>query len=377
MKKSGTGRLRRVLRWTVPVVAAVLGLTGYCAHEALSAPGRDGAVVKLASWSRCHALGPVTDLMGSQRKHGSADCVRRGALLTAAPRHLPARPVPARVPVLPLHAPVLPLVAPAQSGEGVFTPLVTVKGQPVVQKAIMRPDQGLGDADFPVGVVWMRRTALRFELHPGASEPGGYWPVPPTIAPGLRTGLVATYNGGFKVSNGDSHGGFYLDGRTVGQLRDGAASEVFHRDGSLSIGVWNRDVGMAPDVVGVRQCLVPLVSGGRLTGDVYNGGVGVWGLTDGGNSFVARSGVGVDRNGDILYVGGRLMSVSSLATTLQRAGAVTAMMLDINLSWPSFISYDSTAQPHDPVPHNLVNFVRAPTRYYDQSSRDFVAVYAR
>jgi hypothetical protein len=223
----------------------------------------------------------------------------------------------------------------------------------------------------------MKQHALRFALHPGATEPGGTWPVPSTITPDERTGLVAAFNGGFKVSNGDSHGGFYLDGRTIGYLRDGAASEVFHRDGSLTVGVWNEDVRMAPDVVGVRQCLVPLVRDGRLTGDVYSGGTETWGFTDGGYAAVARSGIGVDRHGDLVYVGGRLLTVQSLATLLQRAGAVTAMMLDINISWPSFISYDATRNPHDPVPHNLVNFVRAATRYYDYSSRDFVAVYAR
>lgn len=297
------------------------------------------------------------------------------ASAAAAVRRAMVSPPRPPVPVVPLHAALRPLVSPAGPGEGRFTPLVEVKGQPVIQSTTVRPDAA--DTQFPVGVVWMRRDALRFDLHPGSQEPGGYWRVPPTVPDDRRTGLVATWNGGFKVSNGDSHGGFYLDGRTVGELRTGAASEVFHRDGSLTVGVWNRDVGMGPDVVGVRQCLVPLVDHGRITGDVYQGGTATWGLTDGGNTMVPRSGIGVDRNGDLVYVGGRLLSVESLATLLQRAGAVTAMMLDINLSWPSFMSYDASWKPHDPVPRNLVNFVRSPYRYYDVSSRDFVAAYAR
>ncbi|MEY9967942.1 hypothetical protein ABIA33_006022 [Streptacidiphilus sp. MAP12-16] len=372
-------RTKGLARWSTLLVAVTaLGLAGYCVNDALAAPGDEGTIVKLAHWGRCHELDTVADLIERPQPGQAAQCVmgdvssRAGRPDTGRDK---TRPEPPSVPVLPMHAPVPPLVSPAQPGEGVFSTLVTVKGQPVVQSTTMRPDAT--DLGFPVGVAWMRHSALRFELHPGVLEPGGSWPVPPSIAPGRRTGLVATFNGGFKVSNGDSHGGFYLDGNTVGSLRSGAASEVFHRDGSITIGVWNRDVGMAADVVGVRQCLVPLVDQGRVTDAVYYGGTGVWGLTDGGFPFVARSGVGIDRNGDIIYVGGRLMSVSTLATTLQRAGAVTAMMLDINISWPSFISYDGTRQPSDPVPHNLVNFVRAPTRYYEQSSKDFVAVYAR
>ncbi|QMU77021.1 phosphodiester glycosidase family protein [Streptacidiphilus sp. PB12-B1b] len=382
----GGRRRRGALLWsalTVPIVG--LALAVYCIHAALAAPGRQGATAKLARWGRCHHLVVVADLVdGRARAHSapSAECspdgyaeLRREDHPDHAARLARSAAARAAAAVIPLHRPVRPLVSPALPGEGVFTPLVTVKGQPVLQSATMRPDDS--DSDFPVGVVWMHRTALRFELHPGVSEPGGDWPVPATLAPGRRTGLVAAYNGGFKLSNGDSHGGFYLDGRYGAPLVDGAASEVFHRDGSLTVGAWNRDVAMAPDVVGVRQCLVPLVSGGAVTEAVQDGGVDVWGLTDGGNSYVPRSGVGVDRNGDVIYVGGRLLSVETLATVLQRAGAVNAMMLDINLSWPSFISYDGSRDPHDPVPHNLVNFVRDPTRYYDESSRDFVAVYAR
>jgi hypothetical protein len=365
-----------VLRWTALATAlALLGTTGYCVHDALTAPGKAGAMSKIAQWGRCHGLGQVGDLVGSTRPSSADGCARTAVPITVKAAAAPVKPKPKPPPTIPLHAAVRTLVSPAQRGEGVFAPLVSVKGQAVVQRALMRPDDY--DTGFPVGVVWMKRSALRFDLHPGAAEPGGWWPVPPTIPPGRRTGLVAAFNGGFKMSNGDSHGGFYLDGRTFGDLRTGAASEVFHRDGSLTVGVWNEDVRMAPDVVGVRQCLVPLVAHGQVTPEVHDGGTDTWGFTDGGNSFVARSGVGVDRNGDIIYVGGRLMSVWTLAATLQRAGAVTAMMLDINISWPSFISYDAGRTPADPVPHNLVNFVRDPTRYYDSSSRDFVAVYAR
>ena len=376
-RRRGEERRRALLTWsTLTVCLLVLALVVYCVHDALAAPGRQGATAKLARWGRCHHLVLVADLIDGRAPGTGVTGCSATTFAALRPGRPMARPRPRPVvAVVPIHPPVVPLVSPAMPDEGVFSPLVKVKGQPVVQRALMRPDDY--DATFPVGVVWMKHTALRFELHPGASEPGGSWPVPDTVPPGQRTGLVATYNGGFKLSNGDSHGGFYLDGSTGVPLVDGAASEVFHRDGSLTIGRWDQDVAMAPDVVGVRQCLVPLVSGGQVTEAVHDGGTDVWGLTDGGNSFVARSGVGIDRNGDILYAGGRLMSVETLATVLQRAGAVTAMMLDINLSWPSFISYDGSRQPADPVPYNLVNFVRAPTRYYDESSRDFVAVYAR
>ncbi|WP_042369441.1 phosphodiester glycosidase family protein [Streptacidiphilus neutrinimicus] len=366
---------RRVLRGVLAVVLVLALWTGYSVYGALAAPGTDSTAARLAEWGRDHGLNWAINWLEVQTytppKAGGSVPPDALARMRAAQQQQEL----ARKSAITLHPPVRTLVDPPLPGEGDFSPLVEEHGQPVVQSATMRPDTQY--TSFPVGVVWMKQSALSFALHPGFQEPGGSWSVPASVPAGQRHGLVATYNGGFKVSNGDSHGGFYLDGRTVGTLRDGAASEVFYKNGSLRIGVWGQDVGMTPDVIGVRQCLVPLVAHGQVTSDVYNGGTATWGFTDQGMPFVPRSGVGVDKNGDIIYVGGRVLSVQTLAVLLQRAGAVTAMMLDINLSWPSFISYDGSRDAADPTPHNLVNFVRPADRYYQPSSRDFVAVYAR
>ncbi|SEM63800.1 Predicted protein [Streptacidiphilus jiangxiensis] len=366
---------RRVRRCTLALVVAFSLWVGYSVYGALAAPGTDSTAARLAEWGRDHHLNWAVNWLEVQTytppKVGGSIPPDALARMQAAQRQQEL----ARKAAITLHTPVRPLVSPPLPGEGDFSPLVEEHGQPVVQSATMRPDSQY--TSFPVGVVWMKQSALSFSLHPGFSEPGGNWNVPDTVPSGQRLGLVATYNGGFKVSNGDSHGGFFLDGQSTGTLRDGAASEVFYKDGSLRIGVWGQDVRMTPNVVGVRQCLVPLVAHGQVTQQVYNGGTDTWGFTDQGMPFVARSGIGVDKNGDIIYVGGRVLSVQTLAVLLQRAGAVTAMMLDINLSWPSFISYDGSHDAADPTPHNLVNFVRPADRYYQPSSRDFVAVYAR
>ncbi|MEY9942324.1 hypothetical protein ABH932_006997 [Streptacidiphilus sp. MAP5-52] len=366
---------RRVWRSALAVVLVCALWVGYSVYGALAAPGTDSTAARLAEWGRGHGLNWAINWLEVQTytppKVGGTVPPDALARMRAAQQQQAL----AGKSAIALHPPVRPLVDPPLLGEGDFSTLVEVNGRSVVQSATMRPDTQY--TSFPVGVVWMKQSALSFALHPGFQEPGGQWAVPDTVPPGQRSGLVATFNGGFKVSNGDSHGGFLLNGQTVGSLRDGAASEVFYKDGSLRVGVWGQDVRMTPDVVGVRQCLVPLVAHGQVTQQVYDGGTATWGFTDQGMPFVPRSGVGIDKNGDIVYVGGRVLSVQTLAVLLQRAGAVTAMMLDINLSWPSFISYDGTHDTADPTPHNLVNFVRPADRYYQPSSRDFVAVYAR
>jgi hypothetical protein len=378
-------RRKLVTRSALGVCVVCTGAVGWSVGQALTYPGSDSNQARLAEWARDHELGFVVDKLEDVQyklnppKVGGllpADALARmkataPAAAGSAPAGAPAA-APA-APLIPLRAPMRPLVTPGLPGEGVFRTLAGTPGRPIVQGTYVRPD---GDhTSYEAAVAWISGKHARFELHPGFREPGGTFSVPPTIPEGQRTGLVATWNGGFRVTDGGSRGGFYLKGRTAGELRDGTASEVFHRDGSISIGVWGRDVHMTKDVVGVRQCLELMVDGGRVVPDI--GDDSKWGVTDQSRMFVARSGVGVTAQGDIIMVVGQALSAQTLAHLMQRAGAVRAMPLDMNRAWPSFMSYDGSRNPADPKPTNILDFEDPPDRYYVQATRDFVAVYAR
>jgi hypothetical protein len=127
---------------------------------------------------------------------------------------------------------------------------------------------------------------------------------PNSRSPGNCPGLIAAWNGAFRITNGDAKGGFYLDGRTVAGLRDGQASEVIKRDGSIAIGQWGRDVTMTPDVVGVRQNLELLVDNGQVVPAVDSSDHNLWGVTVDNRYFVWRSGVGITADGNIVYAMG-------------------------------------------------------------------------
>lgn len=373
-------RRRRLLtRGLTGVCAVCVGTLGWSVGQALTYPGKDSTSARLAEWARDHELGFVVDkledvqyALDPPKVGGSlpADALARmkatqGAVPT--PAHVPAHPL------VPLRAPLRPPVSPALPGEGVYRTLATAHGEPIVQGTYVRPD---GEhTSYEAAVAWISGKYARFQLHPGFREPGGTFDVPPTIPEGQRTGLVATWNGGFRITDGGSRGGFYLDGRTAGELRDGAASEVFYRDGSLRIGVWGRDVRMTPDVVGVRQCLELMVDGGHVVPDI--GDTAKWGVSDQSKMYVPRSGVGVTAQGDIVMVVGQALTAQTLAELMQRAGAVRAMPLDMNRAWPSFMSYDGTHDPANPTPTNILDFEDPPDRYYTQATRDFVAVYGR
>ena len=115
---------------------------------------------------------------------------------------------------------------------------------------------------------------LSAKLYSGSISPGGgpyrfTAPVQPTQA----ASLVAAFNGGFKEDA--AGGGYYTEGRLIDPLVAGAASLVIYADGSVTVGAWGRDVTMTPNVVAIRQNLVPLVAGGRPTAQAASAD---WGL---------------------------------------------------------------------------------------------------
>ncbi|HEY8030716.1 MAG TPA: phosphodiester glycosidase family protein, partial [Gaiellaceae bacterium] len=100
-----------------------------------------------------------------------------------------------------------------------------------------------------------------------------------------------------------------------------------------------------------------------------------WGATLGNAVRVWRTGVGIDRRGNLIYAAADYQTVSTLAQILQRAGAVQAMQFDINPEWPSLITYrhDNGLLPTKIVP----NVMQSATRYLVPDDRDFFAVYRR
>ena len=90
---------------------------------------------------------------------------------------------------------------------------------------------------------------------------------------------------------------------------------------------------------------------------------------------VWRTGVGLDRRGNLIYAAADRQTVTTLAQILKRAGAVRAMQFDINPEWPSLITYShrSGLAPTKVVPNDQ----QPATRYLVPDDRDFFAVYRR
>lgn len=367
---------RKVVRGgLLAALLAVAGYVGVTMYPYLTAPGTDSPSARVAEWGRDHHLSwAVTWLENATYKAPPT-----GGKLSAGQMAQLAGPVDGAPPLpkaLPPDLPkdITPLADGPLPGEGVWHPVtLNAAGVPIVEKAALRPD---ADHTSELAyVAWLNQKALTFTLHPGYQQPGGSWSVPDTIADGQLAGLVATWNGGFKVAPDDALGGFYSEGRTAVPLVDGKASEVFYQDGSLKIGRWGADETMTPQVSAVRQNLSLLVEDGKVQVGPGDGSSAEWGYTIRNSYFVARSGVGMTAGGDIVYVGGHSLSVYTLAQLLHAAGAVTGMELDINPDWVSFMSYSGSVA--SPAPTKLWDFSQPADRFLQPSDRDFVAVHSR
>jgi hypothetical protein len=211
-----------------------------------------------------------------------------------------------------------------------WTP-VTYKGGTLLvdDRAVVTPDGA------HVELIRFRAGVVRFTLHDGSADPPhGSAVLPadaqPVVPASEQATMVGAFNGGFLASTGS--GGFEVDGQVLEPLVAGRASFVIDANGTARVGVWGSQLPRPGEqVVSVRQNLAPLVSGGVPSPTV--GDVAAWGATLGGGVAVARSAVGEDAAGDIVYAGSMSATPADLADALVQGGVVSGMELDINPEW--------------------------------------------
>jgi len=269
------------------------------------------------------------------------------------------------------------IVQPPLANEGKWLPAgPTVGGSPGMYIAQFRADNEF--TGQITTAAWIDPTLLRVRLVPGANEPGGTWSVPPAITGDALRHIVAAFNGGFRFK--EAQGGFHFDGRDAVALREGAASISIANDGHIDIGKWGSEVRMAHDTEAVLQNLTLLVDNGRVDPAVSHNDTRSWGFTLRGTIAVARSGIGVTADGALVYVAGPALSARALAQSLQRAGAVRAMTLDLNPEWVTFNLFSHPDPNNSMVVKGAKLFPqmgRPADRYLSTESRDYFTVSLR
>ncbi len=271
-------------------------------------------------------------------------------------------PAPATRP----RPPAAPVVALPGAVGSSWSVLATLDGRPaawIAQRSgltLMRFDQHL----------------VRLALHSGSQEPGGSgWRYGDRIGPMEIHHVIAGFNGGFKLSYGSV--GFFANGRTAVRLSAGLGSIVTYADGSTQIGAWHEGVPQrGKPIASVRQNLRLLVDHGRAAATVEGCVTECWGQTIGHGTIVARSALGIDAQGDLVWAAGETLSPADLANGLLAAGVQRAVELDINPFWVAGYVYEHhpggpSAVPVVPGQHGIAG------ELLEADPRDFFTVLAR
>jgi hypothetical protein len=305
-------------------------------------------------------------LAGALVVAGLASATGTEAVARVAARHAVVTRWPPRI---------KPVFRPAFRAEGIWRSTgPVVDGRPAVLVTTFRPQ--LADPGIVAYVAWFDHTRTTVDYYPGASEPPTAAVRGPTMVPhDQRWRLLAAFNSGFVYAQG--HNGSTDGGRVNEPLFDGNATLLGYRNGAVAIVKWKGGPNAGPNVAWARQSLAPIVWNGRLNPALNTDPNSYqWGYTLGGVGLVWRTGIGIDRRGNLIFVVADDQTVVTLAQILQRVGAVRAMELDINPEWHTLITYNHRHGHLDPTmvePQPM----QSVTRYLVPDSRDFFAVYRK
>lgn len=358
---SRSSRARLARRLCVLVGAVLFAAAGTSYTSALMAPGYASWQDKTSSWIRDHGGASVIDRYENWRY-----------------RHPPSN----RQPDMTRYTGVVGIAGGTTTATVQLPTLPTLPGSPPATWSPGRPAYGGGAASYTTvyqpdpahrsvlaGVAVIAASAVRSHLVSGTAEPPGVHLGASQVPSGEVRSLVAVFNSGFKMN--DTAGGYYHNGVTMRPLVDGQASAVIDDRGHLDVAQWGRDITMNPHIAAVRQNLALIVEGGQPVAGLEINRDLRWGSAKNQLQYTARSGLGVTAAGDLVYVAGNRLNLSTLARALADAGAVRGMQLDIHDGMTFFSSW-SPDQAGQLAPTLLLpDMHNSPDRYLAPDRRDF------
>jgi hypothetical protein len=372
---SGNHRRRGVRRrWWIPLILLlVLSPAIYSWTRMALLPSSLPLSVRTVEWLRMNHFNWLVD--GAEHVYYTWNAPKKGGpqlkALPAVGVDTTQRRAKSHAQIKPWPPQIKPVFARPLAGEGVWEPTgPAVDGRPPVLVTTFRTERAY--PRIVAYVAWFDHTRTALAYYPGRYEPPSATLRGPAEVPhGQRWRLLATFNSGFIYQDGLN--GDALNGHVNEPLKQGLATLAAYKDGRVNIVGWNGGAAPGPAIAWARQSLPLIINHGRLSPKLNDSTA--WGYTLGNAVRVWRTGVGIDRRGNVIYAAANYQTVTTLARILQRAGAVRAMELDINPEWPTMITY----RHHDGlIPTKVVpNYQQPATRYLVPDDRDFFAVYTR
>ncbi len=356
------GRWRRVLVWLLGISATLLGLTYWAVHRFEWAgplvANTLRAIIGVDNVARLEDLVyAAEDRVNRLTRQNEKPQAHWQVPATAA---APAPPLPSAAPAGNDDAPRLapfklqdPGPAPkawAAPGDGKWVPMLDPRrpGEPpYMLKTLLHPDGGRSWAEVFVVAIDLRRVrlyAVAGSREPAADSPEGEKYQRTAVIPSEHEAeLLAAFNGGFMTEHGGY--GMKVDGVTLVKPKPNACTIAVYNDDSVRIAPWKELAAEEGSMRWLRQAPECMWSGDKLHPGLQGGKGLKWGATLDGDTVIRRSAVGLNAARDVLFVSITNHSTARvLADGMHHCGAVDVAQLDVNWSYPKFVTFEPNGE---------------------------------
>ncbi|MCH2107795.1 MAG: phosphodiester glycosidase family protein, partial [Polyangiaceae bacterium] len=266
----------------------------------------------------------------------------------------------------------------AARGDGVWVPMLDEQhpeDAPRLFKTLLHPDKSRSWAELFVVAIDLRQVAVLpvmgyQEPRTEKKEAEGYTrfaKIPPRHFPEL----LAAFNGGFMAEHG--HYGVFFDGISFIDAKPHSCTFARFKDGHFAVAKWEDLEDQADELLWYRQAPECMYRNGKIHPWIDAHRSRKWGATLDGNTVIRRSAVGLSEDGQVLFVGiSNHTNAKALAEGMNHAGAHNVAQMDVNWSYPKFVTYkaDEEGTPH---PIALAKGFEFSDKLYvgERSMRDF------
>jgi hypothetical protein len=352
------GRWRRILLWLFGLGLALVALTYWAVHRfewagPLVANGLR-AIVGVDNVAR------LEDVV-----YAVEDRVNRLTRRDEKPQahwQVPAKPVappPSAAPLASAAEPRLPpftlpdpgpaLKAGSAPGDGKWVPMVDPRRPdepPYMLKTLLHTDASRSWAEVFVVAIDLRRVrlyAVAGTREPAADSPEGEKYERSALIPIEHDEeLLGAFNGGFMTEHGGY--GMKLDGVTLVKPKPNACTIAVYADDSVRIGPWSTLADSAAQMRWFRQAPECMWAANKLHPGLQGGKGLKWGATLDGETVIRRSAIGLNQTRDVLFVSiTNHTTARALADGMHHCGAVDVAQLDVNWSYPKFVTFEPSS----------------------------------
>ena len=235
-------------------------------------------------------------------------------------------------------------------GDGTWVPMVDPRRPaeaPRLYKTLLHPDKSRSWSELFVVAVDLEQVEVMPVM--GYQEPRTEAPEAKDYVRRAKVpeehwdALLGAFNGGFMAEHG--HHGVYFDGITFLPPREESCTLVRYQDGSVDVATWSKISGRLAEMTWYRQAPSCMYEGGQMHPSLQQYHARKWGATLDGETVIRRSAVGISADHKVLYVGiSNHTNAKVMALGMHHAGAQNVAQMDVNWSYPKFVTYEKNDQ---------------------------------